>query len=213
MGLHFREEVFADAHLWLWKVEEEETFFLERLSLSAGDRMLLAKFSAPSRRLEWLAARYLLQLAVGNDASIAYNADGKPRLVGAEGHVSISHSHSMVGVLYHPTCSVGLDVERVSGRPTKVIHRFLDDEEQLLVEQDDGFESITRAWCSKEALFKVLGQHCFTFKDDFKLTTQLKPLSDDAVFYMKPLDLAQRVFFKKVEDNVVAYTIIQTHSN
>lgn len=213
MGLRFREKVFADAHLWLWKVEEEETFFLERLTLSISDRMLLAKFSAPSRRLEWLASRYLLQLALGNDASITYNTDGKPSLVGAEGHVSISHSRSMVGVLYHPTCFVGLDVERVSGRPVKVIHRFLDDEEQLLVEQDGGFESITRAWCSKEVLFKVLGQHCYTFKDDFKLTTRLKPLSEDAVFYMKPIGLAQRVFFQRIEDHVIAYTIIQTHSN
>ncbi len=210
MGLLFREKVYGNADLWLWKVEENEDFFLEQLNLSEADSGLLAKFTAPSRRLEWLASRYLLQQLVGGDVSVTYNVDGKPGLVGVDGHVSISHSHKIVGVLYHPTASVGLDVERVSVRPTKVIHRFLDDEEQLLVEKDENFEAITRAWCSKEALFKLLGQHCYTFKGDFKLTTVIQPLSGDAVFFVKPLNLALPVFFKKIDDHVVAYTMIQT---
>lgn len=210
MGLLFREKVYGNADLWLWKVEENDDFFLKQLDLSEADSGLLAKFTAPSRRLEWLASRYLLQQLVGGDASVTYNVDGKPCLVGVAGNVSISHSNKIVGVLFHLTASVGLDVERVSPRPTKVIHRFLDDEEQLLVEMDENFEAITRAWCSKEALFKLLGQHCYTFKGDFKLTTVIQPLSDDAVFFMKPLNLAQPVFFKKIDDHVVAYTMIQT---
>ncbi len=210
MGLLFCDKVSGDADLWLWKVEEAEDFFLEKLNLSETDSGLLAKFTAPSRRLEWLASRFLLQKVIGVGVSVAYNNDGKPGLVGAKGHVSISHSHKIVGVLYHPTLSVGLDVERVSVRPTKVIQRFLDDEEQLLVEKDVNFEAITRAWCSKEALFKLLGQHCYTFKGDFKLITPIQPLSGDAVFFMKPLNIALPVFFKKIDDHVVAYTMIQT---
>ncbi|SDB92118.1 4'-phosphopantetheinyl transferase family protein [Williamwhitmania taraxaci] len=209
MGLVFNGSLLADAHLWLWRIEEEESFFLDKLNLSAADQLLLATFSATSRRLEWLASRFVLQQAFGNEVYISYNAENKPMLNGVLGHISISHSHQMVGVLYHPVFSVGLDVERVSARPTKVIHRFLDDNEQLLVAKDDACEAITRAWCSKEALFKLMGQHCFTLKDDFKLTTALQPSSDEAVFFLKPLGVPQQVFFHKVDDYIVALTINQ----
>lgn len=209
MGLLCNESVISDSHLWLWRIEEEESFFLEQLSLSESDSVLLAKYTSPSRRLEWLASRFLLRQALGNEVFISYNAENKPLLNGALGHISISHSHQMVGVLYHPVFSVGLDVERVSARPTKVIHRFLDNDEQQLVAKDDACQAITRAWCSKEALFKLMGQHCFTLKDDFKLTTALQPSSGDAVFYVKPLDAAHKVFFQMVDNYVVAYTVIK----
>ena len=125
------------------------------------------------------------------------------------GNVSLSHSYGMIAVLFHPTFSVGVDVERVSIRPVKVISRFLDVEEQFLVAKDEAFEAITRAWCSKEALFKLMGQHRYTFMDDFKLTTDIQPTSSEAVFYLKPLGVTQLVFFKTVKDHVVAYTVNQ----
>ncbi len=209
MGLVFNGSLLADAHLWLWRIEEEESFFLDKLNLSAADQLLLATFSATSRRLEWLASRFVLQQAFGNNVSIGYDVQGKPMIIGYTGNISISHSHRIAAVFYHPTLSVGVDVERVSARPAKVIHRFMDEAEQQLVEKDEACEAITRAWCSKEALFKLLGQQCFTLKDDFKLITPIQPSSDEAVFFLKPLGVPQQVFFHKVDDYIVALTINQ----
>jgi len=209
MALVFSGKVLADLQLWLWRIEETESFFLERINLSNADRDLLARYTAPSRRLEWLASRFVLQQTLGENVSIDYNLEGKPLLMGAAGNISISHSHRLAAVLYHPTLSVGVDVERVSVRPAKVVSRFLDEQEQLLVEKDEAFEAITRAWCSKEALFKLMGQHCFTFIGDFKLTSNLKPNSVEAVFYLEPIGATQTVFFQKSDDHVVAYTVNQ----
>ena len=70
MGLLCNESVISDSHLWLWRIEEEESFFLEQLSLSESDSVLLAKYTSPSRRLEWLASRFLLRQALGNEVFI-----------------------------------------------------------------------------------------------------------------------------------------------
>ncbi len=210
MPLLLHEKVESNALLWLWKIEEEEDFFLSNLCLSSHDSLLLATYSSTTRRLEWLAARLLVMLGLGENLAIGYSDDGKPHLVGRDGYISISHSGPMVGLLYCSVSHVGLDIERISDRPAKIARRFMQEQELELVDNDGGGAAITRAWASKEALFKVLGQNCYTFRDDFLLTAKLHAKSLSATFFVRPLSCNQIVFFMDVEGYSIAYSIMQS---
>jgi phosphopantetheinyl transferase len=62
---------------------------------------------------------------------IDYNANGKPFLVNSKEYISISHSRNFIGILKAPF-DVGLDIEEINERITKIKNRFLNEDELLL---------------------------------------------------------------------------------
>lgn len=210
MPLLLQENVRANTMLWVWKVEEGESFFMNQLSLSSHELSRLNSYTHAPRRLEWLASRLLVKLGLGENGQVKYTDDGKPLLVGVDGHISISHSHTLVGLLFSTKNSVGLDIERVSSRPAKITRRFMQEQEVALLENDIRGAAITRAWCSKEALFKVLGKNCYTFKEDFVLAEKLFANSTSTTFFVRPFNGNQLVSFLDVEDYCIAYSVMHS---
>ena len=127
--------------------------------LSLAERTRLQSFNGP-RRDEWLASRAAIKrLAWGQLPGVSLssvetcdnNGDSRPACVLPDGSnypVSVSHDHRYVlAALSSNLYPVGVDLEPVSDRPLKVIHRHFPD-----WPRDQ--EAATHLWCACEALAK-----------------------------------------------------------
>src|SRR5699024_2654722 len=108
MPLFFLNELDADTRLAVWKIEEEELFFTEKVPLQR-------QITHPHKRLQHLAARYLLQhLFPHFPISLIQVADTrKPYLEDEAFHFSISHCGDFAAVIVSRAKRVGVDIELV----------------------------------------------------------------------------------------------------
>ena len=81
----YHEKDLANGYQWaIWKIEEDEPFFLQRLDLHASETAELANMKG-RRRLEWLASRYLVHHMVSDEPDwdripLLKDEFGKPHL-------------------------------------------------------------------------------------------------------------------------------------
>ncbi|MDX1407290.1 MAG: hypothetical protein R3330_04130, partial [Saprospiraceae bacterium] len=160
MPLIFTEESPGPAHIALWSVQEELSFFLDRLNLPQHDLDFVRSLH-PRRALEWSASRHLLARMIGPDRALRCTKDahGKPVIPGDPVELSISHSYGMAAVLVADR-RAGVDVQRRTPKIRRVRHKFVGTTEEPHIDpvRPDPFLQI--CWGAKEALFKVyaLGQ-------------------------------------------------------
>ncbi|MFT4204632.1 MAG: 4'-phosphopantetheinyl transferase superfamily protein [Chitinophagaceae bacterium] len=152
MGLFFRHNINDFTRLAIWKIEEGEAFFLERVP-SKRD------ISHPLKRLQHLAGRFLLKYLFPDFPSeeIAIADTRKPYLVNEQYHFSISHGGSYAAAIVSEKQRVGIDIELFSEKIKRVAHKFLKEEELQLVEDGAGGQDLTLLttfWSVKEAVFK-----------------------------------------------------------
>lgn len=144
--------------LVLWRQQEPETFFCDQLPVAN----LAVLPSHPAKRLEFLVGRFLLRFLSSDFPfdRLEVLKTGRPYLTDDSIQFSISHSGTMVAALIHPEQPVGVDVEKISERVSRVRRKFLSQAEELLVLQSMGEEDeltcLTLAWSVKEAAFKAL---------------------------------------------------------
>ncbi len=120
-------------------------------NLSQKEQLMLGKISNANRKQEFIQIRALRNKTIG-EIEIDYNEDGKPFLVDSNEFISISHSQNFVGIL-KASFDVGLDIEEINERISKIKNRFLNEEELKLF--GSSIENLTIAWTLKEALFKL----------------------------------------------------------
>ena len=147
----------------LWKVTEDEEVLCSLAGLDyAVER---GRFSAASRRLEWLAVRALLMQVYGTN-QVEYDADGRPSLVGVSGYISISHTLGYVAVAFSQSHDVGVDVELVTRRVGAVVRRFMRDEELFGIPCECVNNAKLLRWTASEALFKLVGDLGGNYRDN-----------------------------------------------
>ncbi|MBP3228156.1 MAG: 4'-phosphopantetheinyl transferase superfamily protein [Bacteroidaceae bacterium] len=103
------------------------------------------------------AVAELLRLAGFPPQALAHTEQGKPYIYisGVESpHISISHTHTHAALAVAP-CPIGLDIERISPRPLRVLGRITDAHERALLPHPASEAEATRLWCCKEAVFKL----------------------------------------------------------
>ena len=163
MPLYQNKTINDGGQLLLWKITEDEAFFLSQITLSKSEQDQLAQFKAKHRRLEWLAVRLLVKRFVAVDEEIVYNEQGKPSLCQNTTNVSVSHSKAIAGILLHQTKQPGLDIEYVSDRVKKIEHKFLSAYEQEQIKGEHHLEKMMVHWCAKETLLKIVGRKDIDF--------------------------------------------------
>ena len=67
----------------------------------------------------------------GDHSKITYNADNKPFINGGSANISISHSRSLTAILVSPDKRVGIDLEYMSGKISRLGHKFMNERERL----------------------------------------------------------------------------------
>jgi phosphopantetheinyl transferase len=171
--------VFSDisisgkGRLGIWKITENIHFFSERLSLSANEQEEYQKIKKHYRRLEWLAARWLLHSLTGTENkrfNVKKDQYGKPSFDDHVMSFSLSHSVNYVAALISDkTC--GLDLQVFDERILKLSPKFLSDKEMKLIKPHSEIIDATRCWTIKEAVYKAYGKRQLDFKKDMKIET------------------------------------------
>jgi len=152
MPLIFKSEL-ENSCLAVWQKEETPAHLLSMLSLSNDETAVYKRFTNERRQSEWLTTRVLLNLISDDNATISYDENNKPYLPNNDRFISISHSKNMVAVML-ATANVGIDIEQISQRTTKVRSKYLTGDELEWCKTDTDH---TLVWTVKEAAYKLIG--------------------------------------------------------
>lgn len=171
MPLFYQENINEYTRLAVWKIEEQEAFFTDTVTVQRT-------IQHPHKRLQHLAGRYLLSFLFPRFPSWLIRIAGtrKPFLEGQPYQFSISHSDDYAAAIVSTACSVGIDVELRSPKVTVIRRKFLSDRDAgvLLAGVDDVQTEelrLTIAWSAKEAVYKWWGLGEVNFKEDIIFNT------------------------------------------
>src|SRR5579875_3382371 len=115
----------------IWKIEEPEIFFTDRVG-NISDR------KNDKRRTEHLAGRYLLKYLKEDFPlhHITPDEHDKPRLHENRYYFSISHSWPYVAAVISEEQEAGIDIQTWHPRMEIIQHKFLSEDEQTLFNND-----------------------------------------------------------------------------
>lgn len=160
MPLFYQQKINNNTKLAIWKIEEHEKFFLQKVSVQQN-------ISHPHKRLQHLAGRWLLPLLF-NDfplQEIIVADSRKPYLKDEAYHFSISHCGDYAAVIVSSKHRVGIDIELYSDKVIKVKEKFLNEEESLFATKHHNDQKLlTTLWCAKEAVYKWYSYGLLNFK-------------------------------------------------
>jgi phosphopantetheinyl transferase len=154
MPLFYQHNINESTRLAIWKIEEDEAFFLRRVPLKRD-------VSHPHKRLQHLAGRYLLtELFPGFPLAEILIADTrKPYLPDEQYHFSISHCGEYAAAMASSLYRVGIDVEMAAPGIERIREKFLSPRELELAyagldRSGHRLRQLTLLWSAKESVFK-----------------------------------------------------------
>lgn len=165
MGVFLKTEILPDCHLGVWEITEDYDTLYEMVELAPVEKTKLDSFKNISRKVEWLSVRALVKNMLGKDTRILYNAENKPFVRGNTHQISISHSNMLTAVLISKDKQVGIDLEFMSGKITKVADKFINQREKVTEDPEMKKFHMYLHWCAKEALYKICDKQDINFRD------------------------------------------------
>ena len=186
MPIFFQQDIDENTKLAIWKIEEEENFFLNSVPLQR-------EITHPHKRLQHLAGRYLLKYLFPDfPVELIRIADTrKPFLENEIYHFSISHCGNYAAVIVSKTERVGVDIEMPTPKVEKIKHKFLHEEELSIVNGEwpmvnkdmprnyqlsSIIRHLTLLWSCKEAVFKWWSYGKVDFSEQIRLQSfELQP--------------------------------------
>ncbi len=167
MPVFFQKDIDDCTKLAIWKIEEDENFFLQHV-------LLQREITHPHKRLQHLAGRYLLKYLFPQfPVSLIQIADSrKPFLDDDAFHFSISHCAEFVAVIVSKENRVGVDIELARPKVERIKHKFISDEEKDVYNNLSTYKPInltTLLWSCKEAVFKWYSLGDVDFREHIQL--------------------------------------------
>ena len=167
MPLFYQQHINQYTQIAIWKIEEKENFFLEKV-------VAQKEIANQQKRLQHLAARYLLQYLAPDFRfeNVQISTSGKPFLIDGE-CFSISHCQNFAAVIISSQKNVAIDIEINNDKVLKILHKFLQEDEiikmnEIVVNKD--FQQLpTLIWSAKETMFKWYGDGNVDFKTMLKI--------------------------------------------
>jgi len=160
-----KTEIQPDCLLGVWEITEDYDTLYSMVKLDRKEKARLASFRSLSRKLEWLSVRALIRSMKGEGAKITYNEENKPFLNDGTGNISISHSRNLTAILTSPDKRVGIDLEYMSGKISKLGHKFMNEREKLTENKEYRKFHLYLHWCAKEALYKIIDKQDVGFRE------------------------------------------------
>ncbi len=166
MPIFNHQHIQPEGELGLWNITEPPSYFLRRLKPQGDELLQFEKLTGKSRRLEWLAVRWLLHKMSGRRKRSVCLKDefGKPHLVDSTYEISFSHSKQLVAVIASPF-SCGVDIQNITSSVERIAHKFMRDEEMKSLKPKTRMEHLSVYWGAKEALYKAYGRKKLEFKE------------------------------------------------
>jgi len=211
MGLFYQHYINETTRLGVWRIEEPEEFFLQKV-------LLHNEVSHPYKRLQHLAGRYLLP-TLFNDfplKEILIADTRKPFLVDELYHFSVAHCGNFAAAIVSKKNRVGVDIEFVTPRIQRISSKFLNDTEHIFLEEWQHLtqlylQLVTVVWSSKEAIFKWYGNGEVNFKNHIELSGEVVFHADEWIelpfVFRKSEGVAVTVFARLFQGLVLAWVI------
>lgn len=202
MALFYQHNINENTKLGIWRIEEPEAFYLERVPLKKG-------VSHPYKRLQHLAGRFLLPTLYADFPleEILVADTRKPYLENEQYHFSISHGGNFAAAIVSSHSRVGVDIELVSPRIIAISHKFLHHSEKAFLNDwiqlpKMHLELTTVLWSAKEAIYKWYGHGELDFRQHMQLSGPITFKADETIvmpFVFKkqdpvPLTVEARIF-------------------
>jgi phosphopantetheinyl transferase len=164
MPLVYQHTINSATKVGLWRIEEPEEFFLEKVPLKRD-------VSHPHKRLQHLAGRYLLPSLFEDFPleEILIADTRKPFLPDEKYHFSISHCGNYAAAIVSSKQRVGVDIEQPTEKILRIIQKFLTLEEKMFLDEQMSTAQLlqlaTLLWSTKESMFKWFGDGGVDFRE------------------------------------------------
>lgn len=211
MSVTFSKNISENCIITLWRIEEEADFFLEYLHISEKDLAICSKATHPVKQLEWLASRTCVKYTVEQlnytYQGIEKDEHNNPYLSKNQGFVSISHTSDYAVAIVSLENEVGIDIEKISDKLSRVANKFLSEPERLHA-GDDLFKMCIY-WCAKESLYKWFGKKNLSFKENIYIEPfKGKPsMVKGKIFVDRVLRTEHQLEVFYVDDYVITATV------
>ncbi len=165
----------------LWRIQEDETFFVSRLNIYENEARILKSISHPQKRLEWLSSRLCLKelLNIHHRVESLNREDGKPYLTDNSFHISYTHSNHISGAIAASNAWVSMDLEDLTKtRNPEARKLFCHKTELDLYDEINDIRLFYLLWSAKETLYKIHPRKGLVFKENLILDfvdRKLKP--------------------------------------
>lgn len=165
-----RKKINEHTLLAVWEITEPLEELESGIILRPGEFDLYEKFRVGNRKKQWLAYRLLIKsMLAPEDYAVEYDQTGKPYLAGSKYHISVTHSGVLASVIMSSSGPVGIDIEMIGDRITKVKDKFLHPTELEMLGNEDVNARLTLAWCAKESLYKLFGNRGLDFRENLRI--------------------------------------------
>lgn len=164
MPIFYQQDIDDSTKLGIWKIEEDEDFFLKHVPLQKD-------ITHPHKRKQHLAGRFLLKhLYPDFPVKLIKIADTKkPFLENEAYHFSISHCDDYAAAIVSKKERVGVDVEIPSFKIDRIKNKFLNKQESSILNPQFSITQLTLMWCCKEAVFKWWSYGGVDFSEKIRL--------------------------------------------
>lgn len=125
----------------------------------------LDNIGTEKRKREFLVPRILLNQILNSNSQISYSEEGSPVVSNSEISISISHSHDLFAIAVDKCRKVGIDIETVHSRYSRVAARFLSNEDITNWQLAEFPERLAWAWNAKESVYKIFGKNLADFRN------------------------------------------------
>jgi 4'-phosphopantetheinyl transferase len=170
MPIVWSSKIADKGEIAIWEISESNQTLLAMLQLSKSEIENIEKLS-PARKRQWLGSRVLLRTLLQTDQYIEINIDEhqKPFVKNSKYEISISHAGDMAAVIIYENKKVGVDIEKITDRISKIKKRFLSENELSFISEKDELAQLYVCWGIKETLFKLYGKGSLPFINGIKI--------------------------------------------
>lgn len=167
MPLIEKIEIENNTQIFVWKVTETIEELKKNISLSEYDKNKYESIKLETHKKNFLITRLILKDLGYLPGDLLYNTDGKPFLKN-KNNISISHSFDMLTLMISPYQQVGVDIEKVRDKITRIAEKFTQwDYQNTSLSDNSILQKLTMIWTAKEATFKLHGKSGVTANDIF----------------------------------------------
>lgn len=202
MPLLFTQTI-GDAILGIWSKQETAEQLLPMIDLCDADKAVYEQIGNDRRRTEWLTTRIVLRELLNRDVTIAHDNNSKPYIAEREDFISISHSKNMVAVMVSEQ-NLGIDIEQITARTTKVRHKFLTGSELDRCKTDTEH---TLVWTVKEAAYKLIGCGLEHTEVEIEENPNFTQVADYNIVIRKNAPIRKNCHSQLIGDNILSYII------
>ncbi|MBU0764416.1 MAG: 4'-phosphopantetheinyl transferase superfamily protein [Bacteroidetes bacterium] len=152
--------------LGIRKLVEEADDLLHFLTPDTEDLNVLHSIRNESRRQEWLGVRVLVKEMLNREEKISYLPSGKPVIIDESLFISVAHCKGTIAVLLSEKSEVGIDIEHLSDRIERIVHKFMSPAEMEAICPQQRIRHLYLHWCAKEAIVKLLDRKNLIFENE-----------------------------------------------